>query len=286
MRVGMKRKGMVRMAAFGLVGVLGLTSCTGAKSALPDLSSLGKVTAISREEGSGTRAEFETLVDTTEDGAAAVATSTQEVQDMVAADTNAIGYLAFSGMEGSRDVKLLRVDRKEVTAENIRKGKYPLCRSYYLAYRGELNALAQDFMAYVMSRGQGVVGQSCVSVKKASTFLSEKPKGTLLIKGSTSAAALIEELAKDYETCNPGAKITMEPSDSSQGLTAAIRGECDLAVSSRDLKDYENELLTKKAFARDGIAVVVNADNPVDELSVKQIKTLYDGDCENWKDLK
>lgn len=286
MRVCMKRKGMVRLAALGLAGVLGLTSCTGAKSTLPDLSSLGKVAAISREEGSGTRAEFETLVDTTEDGAAAVATSTQEVQDMVSADTNAIGYLAFGGLETGQGVKLLSVDHKAVTAENIRKGKYPLCRSYYLAYRGEMNALAQDFMAYVMSRGQDVVGQNCVSVKKASTFLSEKPKGMLLIKGSTSAAVLIEELAKDYETCNPGAKITMEPSDSSQGLTAAIRGECDFAVSSRDLKDYENELLTKKAFARDGIAVVVNADNPLEDLSVKQIKTLYDGDCRNWGDLK
>lgn len=81
--------------AFG-IAVMSLTACGNTESKLPDLSSLGKVTAISREEGSGTRSEFETILDTSEAGAKVVAISTQDVQEQVANDVNAIGYAAYS----------------------------------------------------------------------------------------------------------------------------------------------------------------------------------------------
>lgn len=270
------------------IAVMGLTACGNTESTLPDLSSLGKVTAISREEGSGTRSEFETILDTSEAGAKVVAISTQDVQEQVANDANAIGYAAYSSTtteNNTGSVKMIKVDGKELTTENIRKQKYPLCRNYYLAYRGELSALQQDFLSYVMSAGQKIVEKDCVSVQKTSTFLSDKSSGEIVIMGSTSAASLIEEMAKDYATYNPNAKVKMISSDSSQGLTSAIRGECDFAVSSRDLKDYESELLTSKAFGRDGIAIVVNKENPVENLSMKQIKKLYDGECKEWSKL-
>ncbi|MDD7429156.1 MAG: polyphosphate kinase 1, partial [Oscillospiraceae bacterium] len=79
--------------------------------------------------------------------------------------------------------------------------------------------------------------------------------------------------------------IEITATDSSDGLNSAIRGECDLAMSSRELADYEDELLTKKAVARDGIAVIVNAENPVDDLSEEQIKYIYDNNAEKWSDL-
>lgn len=57
-------------------------------------------------------------------------------------------------------------------------------------------------------------------------------------------------------------------------------------MSSRELADYENELLTKKAVARDGIAVIVNSENPVSNLSKEQIKQIYDNNTGKWSDLK
>lgn len=285
----MIKRNRIKLGILALgIAVMSLTACGNTESKLPDLSSLGKVTAISREEGSGTRSEFETILDTSEAGAKVVAISTQDVQEQVANDVNAIGYAAYSSTttENNTDsVKMIKVDGKELTTENIRKQKYPLCRNYYLAYSGELSALQQDFLSYVMSAGQKIVEKDCVSVQKTSTFLSDKSGGEIVIMGSTSAASLIEEMAKDYATYNPNAKVKMISSDSSQGLTSAIRGECDFAVSSRDLKDYESELLTSKAFARDGIAIVVNKENPVENLSMKQIKKLYDGECKEWGKL-
>lgn len=281
-----KNKARAFILILGIAGLLGMTACQNGTKKLPDLSNMGNVAAISREEGSGTRMEFETILDTSEAGAKVVATSTDEVQKQVQEDKNAVGYMAYSGNSLSDQTKMIKVDGQQLSTKSIQKGKYPLCRNYYVAYRGELSAVGEDFLAYMMQKGQKIVGKNCVAVKKASTFLSDKSKGTLTIKGSTSAAPLIKEMIKDYQTYNPNAKIRMISSDSSMGLTAAIRGECDLAVSSRELKDYESELLTSKAFAKDGIAIVVNKDNPIEDLTVKQIKKLYDGDCKKWADLQ
>ena len=99
-------------------------------------------------------------------------------------------------------------------------------------------------------------------------------------------APLIEKMASDYKGYNPNVTIEIAATDSSDGLNSAIRGECDIAMSPRELTDYENELLTKKAVARDGIAVIVNAENPVSDLSKEQIKQIYDNNAEKWSDLK
>lgn len=283
----MRKTGKVTIGILLLtMAILCMTACGNSSSKLPDLSAMGEVNAISREDGSGTKIEFETLVDTSEAGVKAVGTSTSEVQEQVANDKNALGYVAYSGILTNDNIKSIKVDGKELSVDNIQKGKYPLCRNYYLAYSGDLSALQQDFLSYVMSEGQNVVSKNCVPVKKTSTFLSDKSAGEITIMGSTSAAPIIEELIKDYKNYNPSAKVKMVSSDSSQGLTSAIRGECDFAVSSRDLKDYESELLTSKAFAKDGIAIIVNKENPVEDLFVKQIKTLYDGKCEKWGELQ
>ena len=283
----MRKTGKVTIGILLLImAILCMTACGNSSSKLPDLSAMGEVNSISREDGSGTKIEFETLVDTSEAGVKAVGTSTSEVQEQVASDKNALGYVAYSGIVTNDNIKSIKIDGKELSAENIQKGKYPLCRNYYLAYSGDLSALQQDFLSYVMSEGQNVVSKTCVPVKKTSTFLSDKSAGELTIMGSTSAAPLIEEMIKDYKNYNPSANVKMISSDSSQGLTSAIRGECDFAVSSRELKDYERELLTSKVFAKDGIAIIVNKENPVEDLSVKQIKTLYDGKCEKWGELQ
>ncbi|MBP1559935.1 MAG: substrate-binding domain-containing protein [Oscillospiraceae bacterium] len=126
---------------------------------------------------------------------------------------------------------------------------------------------------------------SC-AVEKNIEFLLVLIKVVIKICGSTSMAPLIEKMAEDYKSYNPNITIEITATDSSDGLNSAIRSECDIAMSSRELADYENELLTKKAVARDGIAVIVNAENPVENLSEKQIKQIYDNNAEKWSDLK
>lgn len=253
---------------------------------MPDLSGMGDITVISREEGSGTRDEFENIIGTSSKGTDNVALSTDEVSEMISDDVNALGYTAYSTAELPGAVKAVSVNGTALSEETISSGKYPLCRNYYLAYSGELSDAETDFLAYVMSAGQAVADDECVAVKKSSSFLSDKSSGNIKICGSTSMAPLIEKMAEDYRSYNPNVVIEVTATDSSDGLNSAIRGECDLAMSSRELADYENELLTKKAVARDGIAVIVNTENPVNDLSEKQIKQIYDNNAQKWSDLK
>ena len=81
------------------------------------------------------------------------------------------------------------------------------------------------------------------------------------------------------------ADITVLSTDSGDGLTAAIRGECDLAMSSRSLKDYETELLTAETIGMDAIVLVVNGKNPISNVTMKEIKSIYDGKIRDWSEL-
>lgn len=243
------------------------------------------IMVFAREDGSGTKSEFERMIDTEEKGADAIAESTEEMLKMVEENTNGIGYLAYAGITEQQQIKVVAVDGIEPSMEMMKKGKYPLCRNYYLAYSGQLSDAASDFLRYVTLAGQKIIGEQCIAIKDSETFLSDNSKGTILITGSSSFAPIMEELIADYKNYNPNVTIELTVTDSTQGLTSAIRGECDLAVSSRELKDYEEELLTKKLIARDGIAVIVNQDNPITNLSQKNIKKIFDKTYQQWNEL-
>ncbi len=273
-----------RVLAMTALGSLLLTGC-GAKVDVPDMSSMGTINVVSREEGSGTKAEFDNLVGTDATGTNTVADSTDKVISEVASDKNAIGYIAYSA-ENNSGVKVLDVDGVAPDAASIEKDKYPLCRDYILVYNGELSAVAKDFMAYVKSAGQAVVADYCVPVKKSETFLSDKSGGTVEIHGSTSAAPIVSKLAEEYMKINPSAKVVVTESDSTQGLNDALQGRCDLGMSSRSLQPYESELLTSYVFGRDAIAVIVSSGNPMDDISVDMLKKIYDKKYTEWGDLK
>ena len=277
------KKTLIPCAALTLV--LLLSACGSSTLELPDLSGLGEITVIAREEGSGTRSEFESLLDTLEEGATATALSTEDVVSMVALEENAIGYVAYSSLDASSGVTALAVDGVEPSQDTIADGSYPLCRQYLLAYSGDLSDLETDFIRYIRSAGQAIVAETCTPVKDVTTFLSDQSSGTILISGSSSVAPLMEELAADYLTYNPNAEIEIEVTDSTEGLNAAMRGDCDLAMSSRSLKDYEAELLETKVIAADGVAVIVNSSSPLTELTSEMITAIYDGEITVWSDL-
>lgn len=275
------------VAGVGLSMSILLAGCGGSSAQLPALSGMGALNVLSREEGSGTRAQFEELTGTSSDGTKGIAASTEDVLSQVESDTNAIGYLAYytSGAIDDPNVKVLSVDGVSPDITSIKNNKYPLTRDYLLAYSGSLNEVETDFIEYILSEGQDTVAETCIPVRKTSTFLSDKSSGSISISGSSSAAALVEQLAEEYEKLNPNADITVESTDSTSGLTAAITGECDLAMSSRSLKQYEAELLETQTIATDGIAVIVNAQNPLEDISTDMLKNIYDGRYQNWSDM-
>lgn len=265
------------------------------KEQVEGLDKLGKITVIAREDGSGTRGAFAGLVGLDKGAAkdigdatrsdAVKAEMTEEVVSKVEEDPAAIGYISMGAAKDLTQEKILKVDGKEGTTENVEKGNYPLSRSFYLAYSGTLNDLEQDFLTYVKGKGQDIVSESFVPVAKSSTFLSNQAEGELVIHGSTSAAALLEQLSDEYCQINPHAKITVEQSDSTEGLNDAMQGKCDFAMASRELKDYEKELLNYEMIAKDGIEVIVNKENPLEDLSMKELEEIYTGTVSAWQEL-
>ena len=283
-----RRHRLVCVTAGVLAMFFALASCSRAKAALPDLSALGEITVVVREEGSGTRDEFSNLAGTNQAGAKRTALSTEQVIEAVAVDENAIGYVAFSALEGSKEsaVALLSVEGVDCSAKNIASGHYPLERKYILAYSGEVSELAADFIAYAKTAGQAVASRLCTPAHNAARFLSNGEVGTITIAGSSSMQTLMAALVEDYGAYNPHAVIALEVTDSTAGLNAAIRGQRDLAMSSRSLKDYEAELLTAVPIAADGIALIVSAKNPLRAISLEQLRTIYDGKVTRWGELK
>ena len=111
-------------------------------------------------------------------------------------------------------------------------------------------------------------------------------EGKVVVAGSSSVTPVMEKLAEGYKAVNDKVEIEVQQSDSTTGMTSAIDGLCDIGMASRDLKDSETEAgLTATVIAKDGIAVIVNNDSGVEELTSEQVKDVYTGNITTWEDL-
>ena len=110
--------------------------------------------------------------------------------------------------------------------------------------------------------------------------------GTVATDGSTSMEKVIGALGESFMNENDGIQFTYNPTGSGSGITAVSEGRCDIGLSSRSLKDEEKaQGLTETVLALDGIAVVVNPENQVNDLSIEQIASIYTGEITNWSEV-
>lgn len=110
--------------------------------------------------------------------------------------------------------------------------------------------------------------------------------GTVATDGSTSMEKVIGALGESFMNENDGIQFTYNPTGSGSGITAVSEGRCDIGLSSRSLKDEEKtQGLTETVLALDGIAVVVNPENQVNDLSIEQIASIYTGEITNWNEV-
>lgn len=111
-------------------------------------------------------------------------------------------------------------------------------------------------------------------------------KGTVSTDGSTSMEKVIGALGESFTAQNPKVNVTYNPTGSGSGITAVSEGRCDIGLSSRALKDSEKEAgLTETVLAYDGIAVIVNPNNPVSDLSLDSIAKIYTGEITDWSQV-
>ena len=267
------------------------------KSSKGDWDSSNDITIVSREDGSGTRGAFIELfgieekkdgekVDMTTDDAQ-ITNSTSVMLSTVAQDVNAIGYVSLGSLDDS--VTALKIDGAEASAENVENGSYKVSRPFNIVTKDGLSADAQDFMDYILSTdGQQVVSDDgYIAIKDTKAYEGSCSGEKVVVAGSSSVTPLMEKLKEAYTKVNSNANIEVQQSDSTTGITSASDGLCDIGMASRDLKDEEKSSgLTATVIATDGIAVIVNKENPTDGLTSDQVKSIYVGDTTDWADVK
>lgn len=281
-----------KLAAALITSVIGTALLTAGVSAAS-----GAITVVSREDGSGTRGAFVELfgIEEEKDGQkvdmttpeASITNSTSVMMTTVAGDENAIGYVSLGSL--NETVKALKIDGAEATAENVASDTYKVSRPFNIVTNGELTDAAQDFVNYIMSgEGQQIIEDNGYIKEDtdAAAYESAGVEGKVVVAGSSSVAPVMEKLKEGYEAVNEGVTVEVQQSDSTTGINFAAEGSCDIGMASRELKAEEEEKgLTATVIARDGIAIIVNLENELEELSSDQVKAVFTGDITEWEEL-
>lgn len=257
------------------------------------------VVLISREEGSGTRGAFVELfgiemknaegkkVDFTSEEAD-ITNSTEVMLTSVAGNKYAIGYVSLGSL--NKTVKPLKIEGVSPSVSTIKNGTYKISRPFNIVTKQTgLSENASDFIRFILSSdGQAIVeANGYISATQNPAYIATGKKGKITVAGSSSVTPIMEKLAEAYEKLNPEIKIEVQMSDSTTGVNSALNGVCEIGMASRELKDSEKAkgaLQTKIAI--DGIAVIINKENPTESATIQSVKDLYIGTISKWGDVK
>lgn len=281
-----------KIATILTAAVIGATAFTTVASAAS-----GAITVVSREDGSGTRGAFielfgieekegdEKVDKTTEE--ASITNSTSVMMTTVAGDENAIGYISLGSLDDT--VKALKIDGTEATAENVANDTYKVARPFNIITGAEVSETAQDFINYIMSAdGQQIVEDNGYIKEdaEAPAYEAAGVSGKVVVAGSSSVTPVMEKLKEAYEAVNADVTVEVQQSDSTTGINMAAEGTCDIGMASRGLKEEEEALgLTPQVIARDGIAVIVNNSNEIEDMTSEQVKSIFTGETTEWEAL-
>lgn len=258
----------------------------------------GPINVVSREDGSGTRGAFIELFGIEEKNDAGekmdmttldaeITNSTSVMMTTIAGNTSAIGYISLGSLNDT--VKAVKIDGAEATVDNIKSGDYKIARPFNIAVKDGVSEAAQDFIKYIMSeQGQAVVEENgYISQGNEGTYEASGMSGKVVVGGSSSVTPVMEKLAEGYKALNPEITIEVQQSDSTTGMTSAAEGVSDIGMASRELKDSELEGgLTPTVIAMDGIAVIVNNDSPVENLTSENVKAIFTGEVTDWSEIQ
>ena len=301
-----KWKKVLSMAVLSAVVVTGLVGCgSGSGDSGNDgdgeeqQPASAQIAVISREDGSGTRGAFIELFGveqkndagdkedmTTEE--AVITNSTSVMMQSVAGDVNAIGYISLGSLNDT--VKAVKIDGVLPSVEAIKDGSYKISRPFNVVPNvAGLSPVAQDFLDFILSaEGQAVVEENgyIASVDNAEAYAGGNQSGKVVVAGSSSVTPVMEKLKEAYIALNPDVTVEVQMSDFTTGVTYAIDGTCDLGMASRELKDSEMEKgASATAIALDGIAVIVNNDNVISDMTAEQVMNIYTGQVTDWAEL-
>jgi phosphate transport system substrate-binding protein len=295
----MKNKKILTIIVSALMFTIAFTGCTKEQSG--EQTSLFKaeseITVVARDAASGTRGAFheimqikvkegDTEIDKLVTGALEF-DGTDKVITAVEGDKYGIGYISLGSV--SDRTKAVKVDGIEPTVENVKSGAYTVARPFLLVTKGNESDLVKDFLSFAEStQGQQITTELKYigAAEELKEYTSSGMSGTIKVAGSTSVTPLMEKLQEAYKELNPDVTFEMQSNGSSQGIKAALDGSYDIGMSSRELKEEEANQLNRHVLAIDGIAVIVNNENPNDSLVSETITNIYTGEITKWSEVE
>jgi len=247
-----------------------------------------RIAVFTREDGSGTRDAFASITGVGDDMylEAVVLTAGGELRSSVAGNEYGIGYVSVGSL--NETVKALFIGGVMPSADTIIDGSYAIQRPFLLVTNDDKDTdeLVQDFIKFSLSaQGQEQLGSTWTSSGNTGDYSSAGLSGTLRIGGSTSVEPLMQLLQAAYIALNPGVSIEISGGGSGTGISEATSGVIDIGMSSRNLRDTEKAELNEYIIALDGVAVIVNTANPVNNMDMDTVKDIFTGEKTVWSEV-
>ena len=267
--------------AFGAVASLG--AC---KQEAAEFDENKNISVVVREDGSGTKSAFMELLGLkgkADVSGAIVATGTTAVLQEVKGNSFAIAYDSLGFV--TDEVKKLKVDGVAPTVDNIKSGSYKISRPLNVVYQAEnvASGVNAAFLSYLRSaQAQTIISsKGYVSTKdNAVQYVADTSlEGEINISGSTSLKPLMEFLAEEFETLQQNVTVNVAGGGSGTGYNDGNTGVSDFGMISEVFNESKASNCTYYEVAKDGIAVIINKSNPLDSISLADLKNIFDVDA-------
>ena len=275
---------MKRISALALIALslaLLLSACGGNSGF--DKSKNISVTA--REDGSGTKGAFMELIGLKgkEDPAnVIIQTGTAGILEEVKGNPAAIAYESLGYVTG--DVKILKVDGVEATIANIQNGSYRISRPLSVIYKESSldDEVNNAFLTFLQSSdAQKIISDNgYVSIADGAPYtITGSLAGAIDVSGSTSLQPLMIELATAFEALQKNVTVNVSGGGSGTGYKNADEGVSEFGMISEEFAIEKAPSCTDYVVCKDGIAVIVNKSNPLDNITMDQLRNIYDVDA-------
>ncbi len=268
------------------------TEVVDAVSIIREYDNIQNIKVVTREVGSGTRNEFIEAFDIYSDEVdfstdpiyedAITAHETDIALANVITNGNAIAYISLGEVDES--VKVLSIDGVEPTIENVANGTYIARRPFNLVKTEVQSEIAKDFEKFILSQsGQNIIAEKYVRAEDFGVaYNGGRMSGELRIGGSSSMASIMRKLIAGYQAVNPDVEISLQIENSTLGVQGVKDGIYDIGMVSRDLLKSETYVAESTTIAYDGIAIIVNNTNPINNLTSEEVNHIYIGIYKSW----
>ncbi|MGF6907568.1 substrate-binding domain-containing protein [Fusobacterium sp. PH5-44] len=260
------------------------------------------ITVVTREDGSGTKSAFMEILNLkgkADPSGVIIGTGTAAVLTEVRNNPYAIAFESLGYV--TPQVKKLKINNVEASVENIKNGSYKIARPLNIVYKKEvlktdINNLfysflqSQEVQKYINDNGYvGLLDNAKPYIKNND---SSQLKGEIKISGSTSLQPLMMVIGKNFEKIYPNIKVIVSGGGSGTGYQNAENGTSSFGMISEEFNTAKAPNCTFYQVAKDGIALIVNQNNPIENISFENLQNIYDAEIEannklkTWEHLK